>query len=197
MRLENAISRFAKGEIIIVTDHHERENEGDLIFAAQFVTPEKINFLTKFGRGLICATITEQHASQLQLARQEVRNSNRLTCAFTTSIDASNLTTSGISASDRCQTIAALAKQEAKVQDFATPGHVFPVIAHPNGLVAREGHTEASIELCVRAKLFPAAVICEILAEDGSSASSLYLNKLAEEHNLPIISVAELVESLI
>ena len=196
MSLEQAIAKFARGEIIIVTDHHDRENEGDLVFAAELATPEKVNFMTKYGRGLVCVTITPTHAMQLDLQAQPVRNNNAITCAFTTSVDAACLNTSGISAVDRSLTISKIAHNNAQASDLATPGHIFPVVAHPSGLSARHGHTEASIELCHRAGLFPSAVICEILAEDGSAALLKDLNALAQEFDLPIISISSLLETM-
>lgn len=196
MTIEHALSAFAKGQMIIVTDHHERENEGDLVMAAEFVTPEHINFMTKYGRGLVCVTITDDHAEKLQLKRQEIRNANSIACAFTTSVDAACLKTSGISVKDRALTIKKIANANASPNDLSTPGHIFPVVAVRGGLKERQGHTEASIELCQRAQLFPAAIICEILSEDGSSALNKELLEFSKTHSMPMLAISDLLKTL-
>ena len=196
MTIDNAIEAFARGQMIIVTDHHDRENEGDLVIAAEFVTPEHINFMTKYGRGLVCITITNGHAEKLQLKRQDIRNANAISCAFTTSVDAACLKTSGISVKDRALTIQKIANANASPNDLSTPGHIFPVVAVTGGLKERQGHTEASIELCQRVNLFPSAVICEILSEDGSSALKKELLEFSNTHSMPILAISDLLTTL-
>lgn len=193
MSLTEALRAFSEGKIIIVTDHHDRENEGDMVCSAEKITPEQVNFMTKYARGLICVTIRPEHAKKLNLVQQPKRNNNDISCSFTVSIDASCISTSGISVSDRCLTINKIARENSQASDFATPGHVFPVCAHPDGLLARHGHTEASIELCNRTGLFPAAVICEVLADDGSAALSHDLDSLSKRFNIPMISIEDLI----
>lgn len=196
MSLEKAIAKFKAGELVIITDHHTRENEGDLVLSSQLATAQNINFMTKYGRGLVCVTITESRAKELELIEQPKRNNNAISCAFTVSVDASCLSTSGISVKDRTKTINTLADINAKADDLATPGHVFPVVAVAGGLKARDGHTEASIELCLRAGLYPSAVICEILAEDGSAASGTEIAELAVKFDIPVVSIADLLATM-
>lgn len=196
MKLAQALESFKNGNFLILTDHHDRENEGDLVIAASHITPEKVNFMTKFGRGLICVTLEPTRIESLQLAMQPRRQNNDISCAFATSVDAAGLKTSGISAADRAQTIQILANPDSEVSDLATPGHIFPVRANPGGLKQRHGHTEASLELCYRTNLFPASVICEVLDENGAAALTPYLDELSLKFAIPKISIAELLATM-
>src|SRR5688572_31100019 len=182
------------GEIVILVDDEDRENEGDLVFAAEFVTPEKINFLAKHGRGLICMPITEEHAERLGLRPMVSENRSRHGTSFTASIEAAEGIATGISAPDRALTIRVAAAPGATAADIVQPGHVFPLIAHPGGVLVRAGHTEACCDLARLAGLTPAAVLCEIMREDGSMARLPDLMQFAAEHKLKIGTIADLIE---
>src|SRR5256714_11295397 len=164
------VSAIRAGEIVILVDDEQRENEGDLVFAADFVTPEKINFLAKHGRGLICMPITEGHAQRLGLRPMVVQNRSRHGTNFTVSIEAAEGIATGISAQDRALTIKVASSADAKPQDIVQPGHVFPLIAQPGGVLVRPGHTEACCDLARLAGLAPAAGLCEIMRDDGPMA---------------------------
>ena len=189
-----AAAALAAGQMIIVTDHAARENEGDLVIAAQHATPAAVNFMVSHGRGLVCVPLTAQRAAALDLAPMAARNSALHGTAFTVSVDYRHGTSTGTSAADRAATIAALADPDAAAEDFARPGHVFPIIGDPGGVRARPGHTEAALDLMRRAECRPVAVICEIMAADGSMAGAAELRRLAAEHRLPVVSVAEVAE---
>ena len=189
-----AAAALAAGQMIIVTDHAARENEGDLVIAAQHATPAAVNFMVSHGRGLVCVPLTAQRAAALDLAPMAARNSALHGTAFTVSVDYRHGTSTGTSAADRAATIAALADPHAAAEDFARPGHVFPIIGAPGGVRARPGHTEAALDLMRRAGCRPVAVICEIMAADGSMAGAAELRRLAAEHRLPVVSVAEVAE---
>jgi 3,4-dihydroxy 2-butanone 4-phosphate synthase/GTP cyclohydrolase II len=190
---EEAIRAFGKGEMLILVDDEERENEGDLVIAAEHATPEAINFMAKQGRGLICAAITEERARQLELPPMVKQNTALLHTAFTVSVDAKEDTTTGISAYDRAATIQALIDPATVPADLARPGHVFPLIAHSGGVLLRPGHTEAVVDLANFAGITPAGVLCEILDEDGTMARLPGLVQLAEQFNLKIARVGDLI----
>jgi len=191
--IEDAINAIRDGEIIVVVDDADRENEGDMILAAEKTTPEKVNFLARFARGLICAPITQARASELLLKPMVPDNTCRLGTAFTVSIDLSGGTTTGISAHDRAATIRALVDPNTRPDDFMRPGHIFPLVAREGGVLRRAGHTEASVDLARLAGLAPAGVLCEVLDDDGSMARLPRLVEIAREHNLKIVTIADLI----
>lgn len=191
--IQEALHDIAAGKMIIVIDNENRENEGDLIMAAEKITPEAINFMTKHGRGLICVSITKELAQKLHLAPMVQHNSAPFQTAFTISIDVKDGATTGISAFDRALTIQTLLRPDATYDMFVAPGHIFPLIAQDGGVLQREGHTEASVDLATLAGLHPSGVICEILHEDGSMARLPDLWLFAKKHNLNIVSIQDLV----
>jgi 3,4-dihydroxy 2-butanone 4-phosphate synthase/GTP cyclohydrolase II len=187
------IAELKAGHMVVIVDDEDRENEGDLVMAAEFVTPEAINFMAKHGRGLICLTLTEQRCRQLNLPLMVRDNRAPLGTAFTMSIEAASGVTTGISAHDRARTIQAAVAPAARPEDLVQPGHVFPLMAQPGGVLLRAGHTEAGCDLANLAGLQPAAVICEILKDDGSMARLPDLVAFAREHGLKIGSIADLI----
>ncbi|MCZ6766344.1 MAG: bifunctional 3,4-dihydroxy-2-butanone-4-phosphate synthase/GTP cyclohydrolase II [bacterium] len=192
--VKEAIEEIRQGNILIVVDDESRENEGDLILAAEKVTPEKINFMARYGRGLVCLPLTRQRCVELDLSPMVQRSTAILGTAFTVSIDAVTGTTTGISAFDRAETIRAAIASDSRPEDFARPGHIFPLSAFPGGVIRRAGHTEATVDLAVMAGLYPAGVLCEILDDDGTMARLPQLEKLAAEHNLKIVTIQDLIE---
>jgi 3,4-dihydroxy 2-butanone 4-phosphate synthase/GTP cyclohydrolase II len=192
--IADIISAVRAGDIVILVDDEDRENEGDLVFAAEFVTPEKINFLAKHGRGLVCMPITEPHAQRLGLRPMVAQNRSRHGTNFTVSIEAAEGIATGISAHDRALTVKVAAAPEAKPEDIVQPGHVFPLIAQPGGVLVRAGHTEACCDLARLAGLTPAAVLCEIMRDDGTMARLPDLVHFAAEHKLKIGTIADLIE---
>ncbi|KRQ87553.1 Riboflavin biosynthesis protein RibBA [Caloramator mitchellensis] len=190
--IEEALEDIKSGKMIIVVDDEDRENEGDLLMAAEKVTPEAINFMSKFGRGLICMPIIEERIRELNIGYMVERNTDSFQTAFTVSIDAID-TTTGISAYERAHTIKKVLEKDAKEEDFKKPGHVFPLIAKKGGVLKRAGHTEAAVDLATLAGLYPAGVICEIMNEDGTMARVPQLMEYANEHNLKIITIADLI----
>ncbi|MBX7148057.1 bifunctional 3,4-dihydroxy-2-butanone-4-phosphate synthase/GTP cyclohydrolase II [bacterium] len=192
-RVEAAIADIKNGKIVVVVDDEGRENEGDLIMAAQFATPEAINFMAKYGRGLICLSLTEEKVKELQLPMMVNKNESPHQTGFTVSIEAREGVTTGISAQDRSHTIQTAIKDGALPSDLVSPGHIFPLRARDGGVLVRTGHTEASVDLSRLAGLNPSAVICEILKEDGTMARLPDLEKFAKDHRLKIISVADIV----
>jgi len=188
------VGAIRAGEIVILVDDEDRENEGDLVFAAEFVTPEKVNFLAKHGRGLICMPITEEHAQRLGLRPMVEQNRSRHGTNFTVSIEAAEGIATGISAHDRALTIRIAASASAKAEDIVQPGHVFPLVAHPGGVLVRAGHTEACCDLARLAGLTPAAVLCEIMRDDGTMARLPDLVEFAAAHRLKIGTIADLIE---
>jgi 3,4-dihydroxy 2-butanone 4-phosphate synthase/GTP cyclohydrolase II len=188
------IAEIRAGNIVVLVDDEDRENEGDLVFAADFVTPEKINFLAKHGRGLICMPITAEHARRLGLAPMVARNRSRHGTNFTASIEAAEGIATGISAHDRALTVKVAASPQAKAEDVVQPGHVFPLIAEPGGVLMRAGHTEACCDLARLAGLTPAAVLCEIMNDDGTMARLPDLIDFAGHHALKIGTIADLIE---
>ena len=188
------IAEIRAGNIVVLVDDEDRENEGDLVFAAQFVTAEKINFLARHGRGLICMPITREHAERLGLRPMVEQNRSRHGTNFTVSIEAAEGISTGISAHDRALTIKVAAARDAGPEDIVQPGHVFPLIAQPGGVLVRAGHTEACCDLARLAGLEPAAVLCEIMREDGTMARLPDLVEFAARHQLKIGTIADLIE---
>ncbi len=193
--IEEAVEEIKKGNFVIVVDDEDRENEGDLIIAAECITPEKVNFMETHARGLICTPITKERAEELELPMMVTNNTSIHATPFTISIDLlTHGCTTGISAYDRAQTILALTREETKPEDFGRPGHVFPLRAMTRGVIRRAGHTEAAIDLARLAGLYPAGALAEIKKEDGEMARLPELMKMAEEFDLKIISVADLIK---
>src|SRR5688572_15549487 len=192
--IADIIGAIRSGEIVVLVDDEDRENEGDLVFAAQFVTAEKINFLAKHGRGLICMPITEEHALRLGLRPMVQHNRSRHGTNFTASIEAAEGIATGISAQDRALTVRVAAAEGARPEDIVQPGHVFPLIAQPGGVLVRAGHTEACCDLARLAGLTPAAVLCEIMRDDGTMARLPDLVEFAARHRLRIGTIADLIE---
>ena len=192
--ISEAIEAIKKGKVIIVVDDENRENEGDFICAAEMATAEIINFMAKYGRGLICMPLTNSRSKELNLNPMVVNNTDPMDTAFTVSVDLKgNGVTSGISASDRSKTIKAIVNKNTKSNDLARPGHVFPLIAKDGGVLRRTGHTEAAIDFARLAGFSPAGVICEIMTEDGSMARVPDLIKIAKKLDLKIVSIEDLV----
>ena len=191
--IEEAIKDFKEGKFVIVVDDEDRENEGDLIMAAEMITPEKVNFMLKNARGVLCAPITLSRCEELDLPRQVVNNTSVLGTPFTVTIDKLEGCTTGVSAHDRAATIKALADPKSTPQTFGRPGHINPLYAQDNGVLRRSGHTEATIDLCRLAGLYPAGALMEIMNEDGSMARMPELQKLATEWGVKIITIAELI----
>lgn len=192
-RLKTAIEAIKKGELVILIDSEDRENEGDLVLAAQFATPEKINFLIRQACGLVCLALEGKKIDQLGLPPMIADNQTARKTAFTISIEAADGVTTGISAKDRAHTILVASDPKSTRADVVSPGHIFPLRAVPGGVLERAGHTEGSIELCKLAGLLPAAVICEIINEDGSMARLPDLEKFSEKHGIPIVTIEELI----
>ena len=192
--IEEAIKAIANGELIVVVDDEDRENEGDLICAAEAATAEKVNFMAKFGRGLICLPLDAETVSRLNLPLMVINNNAKMGTNFTVSIEASVGVTTGISAADRACTIAAAINPNSGIEDIRSPGHVFPLLASPGGVLRRAGHTEAAVDLAKLAKMLPGGVICEIMNEDGTMARVPDLLKFAKHHKLLIITIKDLIE---
>ena len=191
--IDDAVRDICDGKIIIIVDDEDRENEGDLVCAAEKVTPEIINFMAVHGRGLICLPLTEERCRELHLFPQTTENTSSMGTAFTTSIEAREGVTTGISAADRAKTILTAVDPASKPHDLARPGHVFPLRAKDGGVLVRAGQTEASVDIARFAGLHPAAVICEIMNDDGTMARMPELETFAAKHDLKIVSVADLV----
>lgn len=191
--IESALDDIRNGKAIIVVDSEDRENEGDLVIASELITPDSINFMAKEGRGLICVSITNNHANHLNLEPMERRNSSLHETNFTISVDAKHNTTTGISAFDRSETIRTIIDDNTKSQDLARPGHIFPIVGKDGGVLRRAGHTEASIDLAIMAGLKPSGVICEIMADDGSMARGKELHQFSKKHGLNMISISDLI----
>lgn len=192
--IEEALAAIRAGKMIILVDDEDRENEGDLTIAAEHITPEAVNFMARYGRGLICLSITEERARQLQLPQMVHENSSPFGTAFTVSIEARKGVTTGISAHDRARTIRVAIADKAKPEDLVRPGHVFPVVAKKGGVLVRTGQTEGSVDLVRLAGLPPAGVICEVMNEDGTMARMPDLTRFAGEHGIQIVSIRDLVE---
>jgi len=191
--IESAIADLRQGKMIIVVDDADRENEGDLIMAAQFVTPESVNFMAKHGRGLICVPTISERLQQLGIERMVRQNRETFKTDFQISVDAARGITTGISAADRAQTIRIMAEPTAVPEELVQPGHVFPLRARPGGVLQRAGHTEAAVDLVKLAGCRPIAVICEIMSDDGSMARLPELRKFAKKHRLKISTIADLI----
>jgi len=192
--IQEAIDDVRAGKVIIVVDDEDRENEGDFLAAADKVTPEMINFMAKYGRGLICSPLTEGRCKELNLTSMVGNNTDPMETAFTVSVDLRGKgVTTGISASDRALTVQALCDEDTRPHDLNRPGHIFPLIAKEGGVLRRTGHTEASIDFARLAGLKPAGVICEIMNEDGTMARLPELVKVAKEHDLKLVSIEDLV----
>jgi 3,4-dihydroxy 2-butanone 4-phosphate synthase/GTP cyclohydrolase II len=192
--IEDAIKAIARGEIIVVVDDEDRENEGDLICAAEAATPEIINFMAKYGRGLICLPLDAETVERLNLPLMVSNNNETMGTNFTVSIEASVGVTTGISAADRARTIKTAIDPESTVHDIRSPGHVFPLLARQGGVLRRAGHTEAAVDLAQMAKMLPGGVICEIMNEDGTMSRVPELRKFADHHGLLIITIKDLIE---
>ncbi len=192
--IKEAIVDIRSGKMVILVDDEDRENEGDLFLAAQFATPEAINFMAKYGRGLICLTLTEEAADNLRLPAMVRDNRSRFNTAFTVSIEARQGVTTGISAADRATTILAAVDDKAKAEDLVSPGHIFPIRARKGGVLVRTGQTEGSVDLARLAGLKPAGVICEIMKDDGTMARMPDLEVFAKEFDLKIVTIKDLID---
>ncbi len=187
------VAELAAGRMVILVDEEDRENEGDLVLAAEHVTPEAINFMARHARGLICLTLTRERCEYLQLPPMTSRNGTKHGTAFTVSIEAATGVTTGISAADRARTIQVATRPDARATDIVQPGHVFPIVAQPGGVLMRAGHTEAGCDLTSLAGLTPAAVICEVMNDDGTMARLPDLIPFARQHGLKIGTIADLI----
>ncbi|MBE0589820.1 MAG: 3,4-dihydroxy-2-butanone-4-phosphate synthase [Hydrogenophaga sp.] len=192
--VEDIVADMRAGRIVILVDEEDRENEGDLVLAADHVTPEAINFMARFGRGLICLTLTRERCEQLKLPPMVVRNGDKKGTAFTVSIEAAEGVTTGISAADRARTVQAAVAPNALADDLVQPGHIFPLQAVEGGVLMRAGHTEAGCDLAAMAGCSPASVICEIMKDDGTMARLPDLQLFAAEHGLKIGTIADLIQ---
>jgi 3,4-dihydroxy 2-butanone 4-phosphate synthase/GTP cyclohydrolase II len=192
--IKEALVDIRSGKMVILVDDEGRENEGDLCMAAQFVTPQAINFMARHGRGLICLTLTEENADQLRLQPMVRDNRSRFGTAFTVSIEAKLGVTTGISAADRATTIQAAVADGARPEDLVSPGHIFPIRARKGGVLVRSGQTEGSVDLARLACLKPAGVICEVMKDDGTMARMPDLEIFAREHDLKIVTIADLID---
>lgn len=192
--VEDIVADIQAGRMVILVDEEDRENEGDLVLAADHVTPEAINFMARFGRGLICLTLTRERCERLKLPPMVPRNGTKMGTAFTVSIEAVEGVTTGISAADRARTVQAAVAPDARPEDLVQPGHIFPLQAVDGGVLMRAGHTEAGCDLAAMAGCTPAAVICEIMKDDGTMARLPDLQRFAAEHGLKIGTIADLIE---
>src|SRR5467141_2965860 len=191
--IENAIAAVRAGQMVIVVDDESRENEGDLTVAAEKITPQAINFMAQYGRGLICLAMTPEHLDALEIPLMVAHNSSRFETAFCVSIEAKQGTTTGISAADRASTVLAAINPATRPSDLSRPGHVFPLRAKSAGVLARAGQTEAAVDLARLAGLHPSGVICEIMNKDGTMARVPQLREYCLHHGLKMITVAELI----
>ena len=192
-RVADAIAAFKRGEIVVVTDDDDRENEGDLILAAVHATPEKLGFIVRHTSGIVCAPLTRETARRLQLQPMVADNDAPMGTAFTVSVDARHGTTTGISAEERCNTVRTLANPNAGATEFVRPGHVFPLIAQDGGVLMRSGHTEAAVDLCRLAGVEPVGVLAELVNDDGTVKRGADVARFAVEHGLRTVSVADLI----
>jgi 3,4-dihydroxy 2-butanone 4-phosphate synthase/GTP cyclohydrolase II len=192
--IDEAIADIQKGKMVILVDDEDRENEGDLCIAAEKITPEAVNFMTKHGRGLICLSLTPERVEELNLSMMTDQNTSSFGTAFTVSIEAKKGVTTGISASDRATTILVAINPDTKPEDIAKPGHVFPLRARPGGVLQRAGQTEGSVDLARLAGLYPAGVICEIMNDDGTMARMPQLIEIAKKHGLKIVAVKDIIK---
>jgi 3,4-dihydroxy 2-butanone 4-phosphate synthase len=192
-RIEDAVAAMSRGEIVVVVDDRDRENEGDLVIASEAVTPQAIAFMMSHARGLICVAMEGERLDELEIPLMVPRNTEMLKTAFTVSVDYIPETTTGISAADRAATVRALVGADAKPDDFARPGHIFPLRAHPDGVLSRPGHTEAAVDLARLAGLSASGVICEVANDDGTMARLPELERFAEQHGLYLITIEDLI----
>jgi 3,4-dihydroxy 2-butanone 4-phosphate synthase/GTP cyclohydrolase II len=192
--VERALGNISSGRLIIIVDDEDRENEGDLMVAAEKITPEIINFMSRYGRGLICLPLTKNRLEELRLPLMVRENTSRFETAFTVSVDAKDGVSTGISAFDRARTIRVAIDPEAEPSDLVRPGHIFPLEAKEGGVLARAGQTEAAVDLARLAGLAPAGVICEIMNEDGTMARIPQLEIFSREHRIPILTIADLIK---
>src|SRR5512144_1288150 len=192
--IEEALADIRAGKIVIVVDDADRENEGDFIMAAEKATPETLNFMVTHGRGIVCMPMTQQRLDELRIPLMVSKNNESHGTAFAVSIDVQGRTTTGTSAFDRAATVRAVADPDLRPEDIRMPGHVFPLRAQEGGVLKRAGHTEATVDLARLAGLYPAGVLCEVLHPDGSMARLPELTRVAREHGLKLISIADLIE---
>ncbi|HEX5480638.1 MAG TPA: bifunctional 3,4-dihydroxy-2-butanone-4-phosphate synthase/GTP cyclohydrolase II [Dehalococcoidia bacterium] len=192
--IEEAIEEYRNGRFVIIIDDEDRENEGDLTIPAQFCTPEAINFMARYGRGLICAPMTAERLEQLHIPIMASHNDSHFGTPFTVSVEAREGVTTGISAADRARTVQVLIDPKTRPNDLVMPGHTFPLRAREGGVLVRAGQTEATVDLCKLAGVYPAGVLCEIMNEDGTMARLPQLKRFAKRHNLKIISVTQLIQ---
>ncbi|OOO31292.1 3,4-dihydroxy-2-butanone-4-phosphate synthase [Agrobacterium sp. YIC 4121] len=195
-KIEDAIEAISRGEMVIVVDDEDRENEGDIIAASDSITPQQIAFMMNHARGLICVAMPGERLDALDIPLMVSRNTESLKTAFTVSVDYIPGTTTGISAADRAKTVRALVSEESRPEDFARPGHIFPLRANPQGVLGRTGHTEAAVDLCRLAGKFPCGTICEVANDDGTMARLPQLEVFAERHGLLVVTIKDLVSYL-
>ena len=192
--IEQAIQDLQRGKFIIVVDDENRENEGDLVLAAEKATPSKLNYMIQWAGGFMCVPIVAHRLNELKIPLMVPNNTDKFNTPFTISVDAKKNTTTGVSVFDRFETIKVLLNPKSKPEDLARPGHLFPLRAAENGVLEREGHTEAAVDLCKIANLYPAAVIAEIMNKDGTMAKLPQLEEFARKHELNIVTIKDLVE---
>ncbi len=195
-RIEDAIGAISRGEMVIVVDDEDRENEGDIIAASDSITPQQIAFMMNHARGLICVAMPGERLDALDIPLMVSRNTESLKTAFTVSVDYIPGTTTGISAADRAKTVRALVSDGSRPEDFARPGHIFPLRANPQGVLGRTGHTEAAVDLCRLAGKYPCGTICEVANDDGTMARLPQLEVFAERHGLLVVTIKDLVAYL-
>ncbi|MFH1641719.1 MAG: 3,4-dihydroxy-2-butanone-4-phosphate synthase [Nanoarchaeota archaeon] len=193
-KIQDAVRNLQKGDFIIIVDDENRENEGDLVLAAEKANPSKLNYMIKWARGIMCVPITGKRLDELNIPLMVHDNSDRFNTPFTVSVDAKQNVTTGVSVQDRLATIKTLIDPESKSHDLVRPGHLFPLRSAVNGVFDRQGHTEASVDLCKLANLYPAAIIAEIMNDDGSMAKLDNLEEFAKKHKLHIYSIQDLIE---
>ena len=193
-RIEDAVEAIAAGQMVIVVDDEDRENEGDLTIAAEKVTPEAINFMVRYGRGLVCLSMTAERLDELDIPPMTAKNNSRFDTAFCVAIDAKDRTTTGISAADRAATVLTAIHPATRPSDLARPGHIFPLRSRAGGVMVRAGQTEAAVDLARMAGLYPAGVICEIMNEDGTMARVPQLARLAKKHGVLMVTIADLIK---
>lgn len=195
-KIEDAIEAISRGEMVIVVDDEDRENEGDIIAASDSITPQQIAFMMNHARGLICVAMPGERLDALDIPLMVSRNTESLKTAFTVSVDYIPGTTTGISAADRAKTVRALVSEGSRPDDFARPGHIFPLRANPEGVLGRTGHTEAAVDLCRLAGKYPCGTICEVANDDGTMARLPQLEIFAERHGLLVVTIKDLVSYL-
>lgn len=195
-KIEDAIEAISRGEMVIVVDDEDRENEGDIIAASDSITPQQIAFMMNHARGLVCVAMPGERLDALDIPLMVSRNTESLKTAFTVSVDYIPGTTTGISAADRAKTVRALVSEDSRPEDFARPGHIFPLRANPQGVLGRTGHTEAAVDFCRLAGKYPSGTICEVANDDGTMARLPQLEVFAERHGLLVVTIKDLVAYL-